>query len=125
MSDPAADVLRLARVDGGRLEACLFMGPGHVLPPRDWLAGLVQQPVITLGDRRTLLAGRPATGPAPEPSLCVCHGIGAGVIADAIRAGCGSVDAVGARTKAGTGCGSCRPEIARLLASVLVSEPVV
>ncbi len=120
LSDPAAGVLRLARVEGGRLDACLFMGRSHVLPPRDWLASLVQQPVITLQDRRTLLAGRPASGPAPEPSLCVCHGVGARVITAAIQDGCGSVDAVGARTLAGTGCGSCRPEIARLVASVRV-----
>ena len=123
LSDTATGVLRLARVDGGKLEACLFMGPSHVLPPRDWLAGLAQQPAITLDERRTLLAGRPASGPAPEPSLCVCHGVGAGVIAAAIQDGCGSVDAVGARTLAGTGCGSCRPEIARLLATMRVPEP--
>ena len=120
LSDAASGVLRMARVDGGRLETCLFMGPTHRLPPRTWLAGLVQQPAITLEDRRTLLAGRAATGPAPEQSLCVCHGVGAGAITAAVRAGCGSVDAIGARTKAGTGCGSCRPEIARLLASLRV-----
>ena len=120
LSDSAAGVSRIARVDGGRLEACLFMGPTHRLPPRTWLAGLVQQPSITLDDRRTLLAGRAASGPAPEPSLCVCHGIGLGAITVAIQAGCGSVDAVGARTRAGTGCGSCRPEIARLIASARV-----
>ncbi len=120
LSDLAHGVQRLARVVDGRLEACLFMGPTHVLPPRDWLAGLIQAPSITLDDRRTLLAGRPASGPAPEPSLCVCHGVGRGEILAAVRNGCGSVDAVGIRTKAGTGCGSCRPEISRLIADALV-----
>ena len=120
LTDPAAGITRLARVDDGTLHACLFMGPTEALPPRDWLASLIQLPHISLDDRRTLLAGRPATGVAPEPSLCVCHGIGPGEIRAAIQDGCGSVDAIGARTKAGTGCGSCRPEIGRLLSHLLV-----
>ncbi len=120
LQDSSAGLLRLARVEAGRLDLVLFMGPTAALPPREWLAGLIQQDALTLPDRRTLLAGRPATGPAPEPSVCVCHGVGASVIADAVRAGCGSVDAVGARTLAGTGCGSCRPEIARIVNQCLV-----
>jgi nitrite reductase (NADH) large subunit len=36
-------------------------------------------------------------------------------IVDAVRAGCGSVAKVGACTKAGTGCQSCKPAIARLV----------
>jgi len=120
LTDPATGLFRAARVDGGRLYQCLFMARTHALPARDWLAGLIQQDALTLPDRRSLLAGRPATGPAPEPSVCVCHGVGAQTIAAAVANGCGSVDAVGARTKAGTGCGSCRPEIARIVASMRV-----
>ena len=123
LTDPAMGMVRLARVQDGRLEACVFIAPTHVLPARDWLAQLIQQSAITLDDRRTLLAGRPASGPAPEPSLCVCHSVSAGTIRAAVRDGCGSVDAVGARTLAGTGCGSCRPEIARLLTETRVPEP--
>jgi assimilatory nitrate reductase catalytic subunit len=33
----------------------------------------------------------------------------------AIAAGCGSLDALGEATGAGTSCGSCRPELARRL----------
>ncbi len=120
LTDSAAGVTRAARIEDGILHVCLFMGPTEALPPRDWLASLIQLPHVRLDDRRTLLAGRPAHGAAPEPSLCVCHGVGAGEIRAAIGDGCGSVDAVGARTKAGTGCGSCRPEIGRLLSEVLV-----
>ena len=120
LHDPSAGLLRLARVESGRLDLVLFMGPTHALPPREWLAGLIQHDALTLPERRSLLAGRPATGPAPEPSVCVCHGVGPTIIADAVRAGCSSVDAIGVRTRAGTGCGSCRPEIARILAEVMM-----
>jgi assimilatory nitrate reductase catalytic subunit len=43
--------------------------------------------------------------------------VGAKTIAAAIDGGACTVDAVGAATGAGTNCGSCRPEIARLLAA--------
>ena len=119
LQDISAGLLRLARVDAGRLDLVLFIGPTHALPPREWLASLIQNDTLTLPERRSLLAGRPATGPAPEPSICVCHGVGATTIADAVRAGCDNVDDIGSCTRAGTGCGSCRPEIARILAHVM------
>ena len=49
-------------------------------------------------------------------TVCACHGVGLDVIAGAIRAGAGTVEAVGAACKAGTNCGSCIPEIRKLLA---------
>jgi assimilatory nitrate reductase catalytic subunit len=49
--------------------------------------------------------------------VCACFGVGINTIREAISAGCHSVDAVGARLKAGTNCGSCRPEIAKLVAA--------
>jgi assimilatory nitrate reductase catalytic subunit len=122
--DPASAVFRAARVLAGRLEACVFMGPDHALPPRDWLMSLFAQDQLEPGERRALLAGRRADGAAPEPPVCVCMGVGAGAIRAAITGGCGDVAAVGAATKAGTNCGSCKPEIAAILASMRVADPV-
>jgi assimilatory nitrate reductase catalytic subunit len=65
--------------------------------------------------RRTLLAGRPADRAAVDPWICVCHSVTAGTIRRAIEGGCDNVAAVGAATRAGTNCGSCKPEIAALL----------
>jgi assimilatory nitrate reductase catalytic subunit len=66
-----------------------------------------------------LLAGRPTT-PLPNRGaiVCVCHGIGEVDIAAAASAGAATVEAIGAKTCAGTNCGSCRPAIARLLETV-------
>jgi assimilatory nitrate reductase catalytic subunit len=50
-------------------------------------------------------------------------GVGAKAIRAAIAGGCDSVAAVGAKTKAGTNCGSCKPEIAALLAAMRVPAP--
>ena len=124
LRDPAGAVFRAARLQGGRLQACVFAGPDHALPPRDWLASLFSRPALEPAERRALLAGRPADGQAPEPAVCVCMGVGANAIRAAIRHGCASVAAVGAATAAGTNCGSCRPEIAALIAATAVPELV-
>ena len=47
----------------------------------------------------------------------------AGAIRRAIEAGCAGVQDVGAATRAGTNCGSCRPEIAALIAAHAALEP--
>ncbi len=122
LRDPAAGVFRAALLEGGRLEACVFIGPDHVLPPRDWLMELFAHEQIEPLERRALLAGRRADGAAPEPSICVCMGVGAGAIRAAIMAGCSTVAAVGEATTAGTNCGSCRPEIGAILSALRVKE---
>jgi assimilatory nitrate reductase catalytic subunit len=101
----------------GRLEACLMVGMGRTLPGRTWLASLFAQPMVDPADRRCLLLGRRLDGIDPGPTVCACFGVGANTIRGAITAGCASVDAVGSRLKAGTNCGSCRPEIAKLVAA--------
>ena len=117
--DTAAGTFRAARVADGALMAVVFLSASHVLPERDWLLSLFAEDAIGPDARRALLSGRPAAGIARDPAVCVCHGVGAGAIRAAIAAGCGSVLAVGAATRAGTNCGSCRPEIAALLAKEL------
>lgn len=55
----------------------------------------------------------------PDPAartVCNCHRVTQAALVEAIQAGCESVEALGAATKAGTGCGSCKSELAELLA---------
>ena len=47
--------------------------------------------------------------------MCVCHDIGAFEIEEAIAGGADTVPAIGAACRAGTNCGSCRPELSRML----------
>ncbi|MEL6211649.1 MAG: (2Fe-2S)-binding protein, partial [Pseudomonadota bacterium] len=67
-----------------------------------------------------ILVGRtPADVPDPGPVLCSCFGVGVNTIARAIEErGLASVDQIGAALRAGTNCGSCRPELADLLTSL-------
>lgn len=48
--------------------------------------------------------------------LCHCRMVPAEKVYEAIKQGCQSVEAVGRTTLAGTGCGSCRDDIEKLLA---------
>ena len=67
--------------------------------------------------RRILLhggdAGDNAGGRGGE--ICACFGVSCAGVQMAIADGAMTFDAVGAVTKAGTSCGSCRPEIRALL----------
>jgi assimilatory nitrate reductase catalytic subunit len=112
--DIARGMRRIAVRDGqGALLAAAYLTRSGQLPPREWVAG---QLGLDAASTAELLAGRPST-PLPDrgPIVCVCHGIGEKDIAAAVQGGAASVAQVGACTRAGTNCGSCRPAIARLV----------
>jgi assimilatory nitrate reductase catalytic subunit len=54
--------------------------------------------------------------PDPGNVICACFNVGQNTLQAAVDAGAHSVDALGAVTCAGTNCGSCKPELARLVA---------
>jgi nitrite reductase (NADH) large subunit len=52
---------------------------------------------------------------AADPEVCNCHHVTESTLTSAIREGCTTLPQLSAATKAGTGCGSCRGQLARLL----------
>ncbi|WP_374660606.1 molybdopterin-dependent oxidoreductase [Phenylobacterium sp.] len=116
--DPSAGSLREAFMEGERLDRVLFATTSGALPPRDWLAELFTAPALSGQDRAALLIGRAPGRPVDaSPLVCACRNVRAAVIDKAIAAGAREIDAIAEATGAGTNCGSCRPEIARLLAA--------
>ncbi len=114
--DPASGAVREAFLQDGKLERVLFTTVAGALPPRDWLAELFAAETLSPLDRAALLVGRAPGRPAEaSPLVCACRGVRATRIQAAVDAGAGSVDAVAEATGAGSSCGSCRPEIARLI----------
>lgn len=103
---------RLALMEDGRTLAALFAAPEPVQLARGHLADQVGQ------GGAALLAGRPGAGVAdPGPTICACLNVGLNTITAAIAAqNLRSVEQIGAALQAGTSCGSCRPELAALLA---------
>jgi assimilatory nitrate reductase catalytic subunit len=83
------------------------------LPSRDWLAGLLsaERPL----EPTVLLAGIDRRGTDPGRLVCTCWEIGEKQIEQAISAGACTVDKLGAQLRCGTQCGSCVPELRRLL----------
>ncbi len=112
LADPARGLHRFACTEEGHLTAALFIARDPVLLSRPHItAGLG-------GAAHNILAGRPgADQPDPGPTVCACLNIGLNTIRQAIaHSGLITVEAIGAALGAGTNCGSCRPELAALLA---------
>jgi assimilatory nitrate reductase catalytic subunit len=102
-----------------------MVSTSSALPARSWLTKLFSQPELDAMDRRYLLLGQRQGGADPGPTVCACFGVGANTIRDAIKSGCRSIEGVGSKLKAGTNCGSCRPEIARLIATQAAEQEKV
>jgi len=116
--DAAMGRYRAACIQAGRLEAVFFIAPDQRLPEREWLASLFGPSVLEPADLAGLLAARPPKGAAADTGriVCACFSVGEKTISNAIKnQGLQSVEAVGQCLKAGTNCGSCVPEIRRLL----------
>ena len=111
--DARAGAYRCVAVRDGAVLGLLLVAREPIAAARAWLCELFADPSA---DPSVLLAGRPgAQTKDPGQKICVCFNVGANAIRDAIDRGCRDVAAIGTDTLAGTGCGSCRPEIARLV----------
>ncbi len=115
--DMATRQYRGARLVNNQLESCIFIGPSHSLPPRDWLEGMFSSEVISGPDRASLLSGLAPAGQVDQGrTVCACFGVGENTIIEAIQAqGLDSVEAIGRVLQAGTNCGSCVPELKQIL----------
>jgi nitrite reductase (NADH) large subunit len=81
-------------------------------------AGLVQR--YERGDavpanRLDLLASPDRGTESAGGVICQCHQVGESTLLDAMHNGCRTLQELAARTGAGTGCGSCRGQLAALL----------
>jgi len=114
---------RFAAFDAdGALLGALWIAPEPVAVSRAYAATLLDGPAPT--PRAAVLAGRPgAERPDPGALVCSCFAVGANDIRRAVRNGARSVAQVGACLRAGTNCGSCRPEIQGLIDAERVHEP--
>jgi assimilatory nitrate reductase catalytic subunit len=115
MVDPKTQQTRLAFYEGTRLTGVFFAGPNPVTLARTHVISLIGTETPSM----QVLAGRVGIGqPDPGPTICACMNVGINTVRSAISNGAQSVEAIGAVTCAGTNCGSCKPELAALLATV-------
>ena len=120
--DRQRGISRIALIADDKLAAALFLAPPEIAPKwsiieEAWTADLIDKPM-----RRMILSGRRFDGGADEgPNVCACFGVPQGRIVAAIAAGATSAAAIGEKLKAGTNCGSCIPELKRLVAEAAAS----
>jgi nitrite reductase (NADH) large subunit len=120
-SDPARGIYKKLIVREGRTAGAILLGDASAGPM-----------LLQMFDRAAQLPGTPAemlfpgAGAAVAPSVlelpdeaqvCNCNGVSKGRIVAAVEAGACSLKALGDATRAGTGCGSCKPQVAALLAA--------
>ena len=119
-SEPARGVYKKLIIRDGRLAGAILLGDGLTSPN-----------VLQAFDRGELLPENrasllfPGTGGAaridvaelPDAAqVCNCNGVSKGRIVQACREGCGTLDSVAAATRAGTGCGACKPQVKAIVA---------
>jgi assimilatory nitrate reductase catalytic subunit len=94
----------------------VFLAPsGMALPGREMALGLIGKSIAPLDRMALLAAAAPAKGQS-EKTVCSCFSVGSETLAKAIREhNLKSVAEIGAVLGAGTNCGSCVPELKKLL----------
>jgi assimilatory nitrate reductase catalytic subunit len=115
--DGPRGLYRIAAFRDGRLEGCLFVGPAAHAPQWDSVKTLFEMEAIEHMQRRMLLSGKVADGIAEiGPVICACFGVGLNTIREALASGTvTNVETIGQALRAGTNCGSCLPELKRIV----------
>jgi len=115
--DVPRGLYRIAAFARGRLDGCLFVGPAEAAPQWDAVREMFAADAIGSAQRLTVLAGKPADGVSDAgPMVCSCFGVGLNVICGALRSGAAAnVEEIGKALRAGTNCGSCLPELRRIV----------
>jgi nitrite reductase (NADH) large subunit len=115
VADEGAGVYRKLVTANGRVAGAVLMGDtrGHeLLLERVKLDADAADPLALLAE-----AGKASAADLPDGAqVCNCNGVCKGAIVEAIRdRGLGSTQEVVATTRAGAGCGSCKPLVTELL----------
>ncbi|MDQ7002829.1 MAG: molybdopterin-dependent oxidoreductase [Ghiorsea sp.] len=115
-SDKRHGIHRKAWINSdGHLVAVRWVG-GDISEAK-WLRTLMLEGT-DVGDMRPFLLAPSSvvnTKDTKGKIICACHNVGEIEIKEAIASGCGDLETLKTCTKAGTGCGSCVPEMKRLL----------
>jgi ferredoxin-nitrate reductase len=113
--DKAKHYYKKCIIQNDRLVGAILIGDkSEFLEFRDLIANGIE-----LSEKRLALL---RSGKQSEPVLgklvCSCNGVGQGNLENAIKGGCTDFTQLCQKTGAGTGCGSCRPEVRMILENV-------
>jgi nitrite reductase (NADH) large subunit len=118
-AEPARGVYKKLILRAGRLAGAILLGDGQTAPR---LMQTFDRGELVPDNRAELLFPIPPDGPASSVAelsdgaqICNCNGVTKGRIVTAVRDGCLTLKALCDATRAGSGCGSCKPQIQAVL----------
>jgi assimilatory nitrate reductase catalytic subunit len=116
-------VYRAAAVVDGHLEGCVCLAPAHGAPPQWDLLGLAA--TAEAGGRPIpKTEARDYIGES-APIVCACFQVGLDAVRKAVAVGgATSVGDIGRTLRAGTNCGSCLPELKRIIVDERIAHPL-
>ncbi len=118
--DEINNVTRYLWFDEHELQGCIFTADSYeALPARNWLSSQFSRFELAMSQRTQVLTASGDSNIEDQGEvICSCFNVGKNAILDCINQSCASsVDKIGAALKAGTNCGSCKPEIKHLISS--------
>jgi ferredoxin-nitrate reductase len=120
LHDPRVRYYQKCVVRNDRLVGAICMGDtANFSQYLDWIASGLELEDL----RATLLRpGAGAAKPVKGALVCSCHHVGAGTIEEAAAGAGYDLGKVCAATRAGTGCGSCKPEVLAIVQRMLKAQ---
>ena len=118
-AEPSRGIYKKLVVRGNRLAGAIIIGDGGVVPS---LHQMFAEATPLVDNRAELLFPPTTGGPPPAPAnipdsaqICDCNAVSKAQIVEAVLGGARSLQAVSDITRACTGCGTCRPEVQRII----------
>lgn len=117
---------RRAEFKQQQLQSLAYFSKGLVSVSRSWATQLLSETFDAPCSRYQVLAGFPGAGAVDKGAIiCACMNVGLNELTTSVLSGHLNVNAVGEDTGAGTGCGSCRIDIRKLIEAHTSSAPSV
>jgi assimilatory nitrate reductase catalytic subunit len=110
-------VIRAVAYVDGEFDACLSIGPSTLALRWDNLAAVIAAGPPQDGTTTMSVCDAAVLTSDTGPMICACFGVGRDTVEDAVKSGAiASVADIGRVLQAGSNCGSCLPELKRILA---------
>lgn len=120
-TDPSRGVYQKLVVRNGQLAGAILLGDTSAAGT---ITQLFDRGTRLPADRSSLLLTRSVTAPA-QAAVCECNGVTGAAISSAWRNGARDIDQIAGRTRATTGCGTCRDTVEEILARLAAAEPAL
>ncbi|HEY6259890.1 MAG TPA: nitrate reductase [Xanthobacteraceae bacterium] len=115
---------RAAAFLDGNVDGCFYIAPADAAPQWDLGALAAAATEAEDGGRRIPKGQACDYIGGTEPVVCACFGVGLDAVRKAVNSGATSVGDIGRTLRAGTNCGSCLPELKRIIVDERIAHPL-